>query len=334
MAEIKICITIDWEGEDLLGVDGLARMRKQFKDDIPVTHFICPNYFTKPAESKRAAEIIWQFIRPEDEIGLHIHCYRKLIESIPGVHFRNDLNYHNVPGRLRRIIGKRIPWILPEITGRGVPLTVYPVEEMERILNHSKLLLMNSLNLKELSGFRAGGWLTNDLLLDLTKKAGFHYDSSAVPPAIFSKGYSSTDKGNMVDDYGDNNGLFTQLLLSVWGNTKNTGSFSINSNILAANNNKAVSVGSQPYYIGSLLEIPNNFALSDFALPEVTVMPLVKKYLKELETRPEGDFVIVYGCHQEGDWNYKLPLIRFVREIKRLNHPLIRFCTLNEVAGK
>ncbi len=76
MGHIYICVTVDWEGEYLDDLPDLIKIRDQINNDIPFTHFICPNYFLTNPNTENKSSRIKTAIKPIDEVGLHIHCYK------------------------------------------------------------------------------------------------------------------------------------------------------------------------------------------------------------------------------------------------------------------
>ncbi len=333
MSGIHICITVDWEGEDLSYVRDLKQVRKRVGHDIPFTHFICPNYFVKEKFRVKAKDTVIDALEPVDEVGLHIHCYRDLIEKAVGLPFRTEQNYHNPPGLFQNLLRKAVPFYTHSLSGRGVPLSVYGDNEIEKIVTASRDLLCDTLELDQLAGFRVGGWIANDSVLDVVEKLEFRYDSSAVPPSILSQGFSEETTGNHRDDYGDRNGIFTEHILGLWGYQKNEEGFLKNLNIQKYNSLRSINLGQQPFYYDSLLEIPNNVGLTDFCSGDKTVLPLLKKLLDDLKNTPDADFVIVYGCHQEGDSYYKTLLVDLILEVLALKSPYIQFSTMNTVCN-
>ena len=331
MGHIYICITIDWEGESLESVSDLISIRNKIDTKIPFTHFICPNYFIRNLQSN-TSNIIKNAIEPIDEVGLHIHCYKELIESISGIEFRTEENYHNTLSWFEENIIKKIfPKYHRNISGRGVPLSVYSKDEIRKIIAKSKDLLQENLNIVNINGFRAGGWIANDTVLDVVEESNFKYDSSAVAPSILSQGFSVMSTGNKLDDYGDNTKIFTEHLIKLWGYKIIKQGFLKNENILRFNNQQAIKIDSKPFNYNSLLEIPNNCGLTDFCSYQKTLIPLVKEYQKAIIEDPDNSFLIVYGCHQEGDLYYKNLLLDFLQEIQKLDSSSIKFIRMQDV---
>ncbi len=324
MANIFIAITVDWEGETLNGVSNLIHLRKYINNTLPFTHFICPAYFVE--NNKNINTKIKSAIYENDEIGLHLHCYKKLITQIPNVVYKtaHDFATQNSNFFWRMLTPK---WN----EGRGVPISVYNDAEILNIINYSADLLKDKLNIKDLLGFRAGGWFANDNVLDSLIKANFLYDSSAVAPEILSEGFSISSQGNKLDNYGDDNGIFTENIIKLWGHQMQTQDFLINQQSLEARNNQAITIFSQPYFYKNLLEIPNNAGLSDFVTMSKTLFPLIEHALQYIEKKPDTDFYIITGCHQEGDMQQKETLAVFLKYLQKTNNESIRFVTMSQI---
>jgi hypothetical protein len=318
MAKLYICISIDWEGEDLSGLRSINYLRKKFAWDVPFTHFICPAYFT--SNIKNANNKINSFIRETDEIGLHVHMYKSLVKAA-GVKFKTANNYYR-----NDLISKLFPYT---ISGRGVPLTSYSAEETWSLLNVSKDMLMHELNVDQLHGFRAGGWIINDRLVDQIQKLKFTYESSAIPPEILSNGYSESSNGNLRDDHGDKNGIFTQYILRLWGRNTEPSGFLQNNQLHQYMNTSYIKKTTLPFFMDKLLQMPNNGGMSDFTSAKATLIPLKELFLKEIEQNKK-DRLIITGFHQEGDFQLKLPILEFINSISPEEKENIEFVTINE----
>lgn len=326
MGSVKVCITVDWEGEDLSYLPDLELLRKRLKVDVPFTHYICPNYFVHDIT---AASKIKEAVRDCDEVGLHLHCYKPLVEQVAKVDFRIEQNYHAVPSVWEEYLGKIFPFLQNKPSGRGVPLSVYNSDEIKQIVETSVNVLKKELGLDKVQGFRAGGWIASDTVLDVVCDLGFGYDSSAVPPAILSDGYDTGSDGNYKDDYGDTNGVFTSHILKLWGRELQASGFLKNENIQRANPNWAIEVGQQPFVYNQLVEVVNNVGLTDFSSPTKTVLPTLKNALEQLKEKPDEDIILVYGCHLEGDSYYKALVLDFVHEALEYSDGNVEFVTVD-----
>ena len=136
--------------------------------------------------------------------------------------------------------------------------------------------------------------------------------------------------GNKKDGFGDKNGIFTEHLLKLWGYDEQTEGFLKNTNILKYNKQEAIQTNSQVFKYNYLVEIPNNCGLTDFCSVHQTVLPLINEYLTEIHENTNKSYIIVYGCHQEGDTHYKTNLLELFYELKKLDTSLIRFIRMED----
>lgn len=326
--KVILCLTVDWEGEHVRNIHDLNQLLVKFAPDIPVTHFICPAYFSNGVA--RVARRISTVVKEQDEVALHVHCYRSLIEYC-GVKFRIDPNYYKkhltslisgLPKNLKHYIGTKI------VSGRGVPLGVYNDGEINRIIEGSLYLLEKNLKISKISGFRAGGWLLRDEVFQVLLKNQLSYDSSAVPPEILSNGHSKNEDGTYLDDYGHNSGYFSSLVLKLWGGNLTTERFLHNEGICKATNNKPINRSTQPFRVQQITEMPNNGGLSDFASAQKTLIPLFHQLL-EMSEKEQKLVFLNFGCHQEGHIAHKMALFEFLNYL----HPFqghIKFMTVKD----
>ena len=196
--KLYISVTVDWEGRRFdeettpylkQNLEGLVLLREEIKKlgfDIPWTHFITPNYWlngtadpTKVLENTRAID--WK----KDEIGLHVHSWYELV-----IHAQVD------PLVKTPTWGDKDGFGFDD-TGHGVPLGAYSPANIIKIIASAKTLLEARLpQPRTVKGFRCGGWMANDAVLTALMQAGFFYDCSAVPPDVFSQGFSKDGLGD------------------------------------------------------------------------------------------------------------------------------------------
>jgi hypothetical protein len=84
-----LVVTVDWEGLNLSD-DNLAAMRalRERFPEIPLVQFLNAAYFTKPdADADAVQARIASVLRDGDELGLHIHGWKRLFEAA-GVSYR------------------------------------------------------------------------------------------------------------------------------------------------------------------------------------------------------------------------------------------------------
>ena len=91
--------------------------------EIPLTHFICPAYYTNG--EARVTQRIRNGCRLDmDEIACHVHCWKSIVEAAR-VRFRTDLDWHAGTSRAG--------------SGHGVPFGVYG-DDIQPILNYTNRL--------------------------------------------------------------------------------------------------------------------------------------------------------------------------------------------------
>ena len=330
MPRIYIAVTTDWEGAHFRNLKELRKIRQEMGWELPVTHFICPAYFTRQMPEDKAARI-QEAMGRYDETALHIHCYQSLVQQAC-VAFRSSPNYYRGQAPLLRKLAsifQKNP--TNGVSGRGVPLSAYNHEEIKKIVLTSGRLLEEALGQKVVS-FRAGGWIANDAVFQVLTEAGFTLDSSAVPPAVLSQGYRCSNNGNGRDDHGETNGTFTNFITNLWGCHEQQEGFLKNSMIRQSLHENFITRYKQPWRINGLPELPSNGALSDFASIKRTMRPLLNHGLKQAKQHHK-DFFMSIGMHQEGPLEWKVPLLEFVRSITPEERKYIRFVTMKQAAA-
>lgn len=326
MGKVLMNISVDWEGEHLRNICDLDEVRKQIGRDIPITHFICPSYFLKYPKWK--AKRIRHLIYEGDEVALHIHCWKKLIEAIPGINFRNEPDFYT-PRNFIPVIQKKL---LKKNNGRGVPLSAYSYEEIKKIVSFSTQLLKEYLPINPIKGFRAGGWMASDAVLKAISDLNFEYDASAVPPVLLSQGYSESKgyRGNYFDDFGKTNGVFTDFVINLWGHIQQKNNVFKNREILEKTNYKGIQALHQPFNIYNITEYPNNLGMSDYISFKKTLLPCLSKALA-LSDKRTAPVVLSTGFHQEGGYEYKTPIINFLNALTSKQQSQIEWLTLGRI---
>ena len=172
-SSILVTVSVDWEGRviDSYDITKMQRFR-QALPDVPLLHFLNAAYYTKPgADAVSITKTIRSVLRPQDEIGLHIHGWKSLVED-SGVEFKSGPSWS--------------PWAesCSVDCGHSVPLWAYGKEQLVRIIKRSHQILVAQGFTQPIS-FRAGGWMASQRVIDALVATGFHYDSSAVPTHHF-----------------------------------------------------------------------------------------------------------------------------------------------------
>jgi hypothetical protein len=169
---LTVVVTVDWEGRDLLD-ENLAAMedlRARFPE-VPLVQFLNAAYFTKPgADADVVAQRIERALRPDDELGLHIHGWKRLFEAA-GVTFRSTPTF----------------WGTDQLSndcafdcGHEVPISAYDVDELRQVMRFSVDTLASH-GFGEATSFRAGGWMADVNVREALVLEGFATESSAVP---------------------------------------------------------------------------------------------------------------------------------------------------------
>lgn len=330
MGKLIIHLTADWEGQDFHSLKDFILLRKRIGKEIPITHFICPNYFLT---DNKAAKKIRKVIFPQDEIGLHIHPLKELISHF-NIPFRKEKNFYRpaeaiLPTGFRDKIPASVQRFLNiGVSGRGVPLSVYNPDEIKKIIRESLRLLKENLEIENIKGFRAGGNMASDEVIKALENLGFYYDSSAFPPEILSNGYNDNNNGNLHDDYQDKNGLFTQYVQSIWGKNLQQEYFLKNKLIKENNLTGYITKTSQPFKINSLWEAPINAGMSDFASPTKTMVPTFNKLLSKAQQN-NSTYFLNFGFHHEGEITFKEAIFQFIKHIQRVNSNIVEFSTIS-----
>jgi len=259
LSKVSLLLSVDWEGEDFSSLRDLYALRREIGDDVPLTHFVCPAYFVKYPS---APGIVSDSIRENDEVALHLHPLRELVEYFD-ISFRTKHNFYRArsgmysqsmqhgitvsrfdedssSGRtsmslsmqVRSLMSKCVPSkiknvIRRPITGRGVPLSVYNQEELVTLICGCRELLEEHLG-REVTGFRAGGNMASDVVLGVLGELGFAYDASAFPPSLLSREYDLVGDGSGLDIYGADNGLYRDYILRLWGRDRQDEGFLAN----------------------------------------------------------------------------------------------------------
>jgi hypothetical protein len=300
MAQLTVCVTVDWEGISLEEKDlvAMAEFRRHF-DFIPLTHFICPAYFARgggaQTNQEHAEKIKKQVFQGFDEVGLHVHAWHYLVQGAgvkpkvgikavsdddqePKVPYLNSNGQKCADGR--------------EDTGFSVPLGVYEPDEISVILQFAKNLLVEHELGQLVKSFRCGGWLASDSVIEALGKVDLLYDSSATDAAFFgSMKVSLLDDGNYLGDW----------LARLWGDEKcEDPSFLKNSLSLQSTQSKGIDGNTQPYKIRTtdhkiVTEVPDNALLIDYLNEKDMFVRLVSAWKKA----QGANHVLVCGFHQE-----------------------------------
>ena len=167
---VHVSVSVDWEGRDFSdkNLAAFADFRAAHPE-VPLTQFINAAYFDKAdADAAQVSARIRQALQPHDELGLHIHPWKSLVEAA-GVTFCSTPTIWGIERPERK------NWPDP---GHDVSVEAYTVDEFQKIVAHSKAVLdANGFALS--NSFRAGAWLAGPRVLEAIRREGFVVDASA-----------------------------------------------------------------------------------------------------------------------------------------------------------
>ena len=144
-SNLFVSITVDWEGEHFRDLGDLQTTRAAIEVSlgarVPFTHYICPTYWLGALPHVDPARAIRSVVRKGDELALHVHGWRELVERA-GLRFLSEPDWNG------------------DGTGHGVPLGVYG-SDVGALLATARTLLERKLG-ATVWGFRCGGAMTSD----------------------------------------------------------------------------------------------------------------------------------------------------------------------------
>ncbi|MBX9766904.1 MAG: hypothetical protein K2X47_06500 [Bdellovibrionales bacterium] len=135
---IELVVSVDWEGSalkdkiiDPVQIEKFRRFR-ELAPDTPLLQLVNPALFTKRGADKvRIAEQVRSVMKPGDELGIHIHGWKNLVEAA-GVTYRDSLSIYDT-----ELARDPDLFQCDDDCGYGVPLTVYSTEDMRKLLKFS-----------------------------------------------------------------------------------------------------------------------------------------------------------------------------------------------------
>jgi hypothetical protein len=167
---IVVAVTIDWEGAYVSpeGLDMLDELRTKL-GTVPLTHFVCPAYFTKDKPDPTAATSITQAVRKGDELALHLHAWRSLAKAT-GIEPKLSPSFLTGTDKLLEFEDGDV--------GFDTDLDAYSVTDLRALIRTSRRLL-DQTHTTVSKTFRAGGYLGTPKVLQAIREEGFLVDSSA-----------------------------------------------------------------------------------------------------------------------------------------------------------
>ena len=182
---LRVTVSVDWEGA-FLSDDGLAALGSLTKShaSVPITHWICPAYFTKHVVDENVATRIRAAIRPIDEVAIHIHGWHSLVQAA-GVEpkFGPSFLYE----------GDEILEFEDGDMGFEVDLSAYSEAEFRAVVR-SAFDELKSAGFEVVRMFRGGAGILEPHNLDALVAEGFRVDSSAIPTQFWRAEHSVPEK--------------------------------------------------------------------------------------------------------------------------------------------
>jgi hypothetical protein len=262
---IKVLISVDWEGDTLddANLKAMIALRDKFPQ-LRLTHYLNAAYYTKPGADPAAITAkINSVIRPDkDEIGLHIHPWKTLVEA-SGVTFHSKT--HDVTG----LDTTKFDSDCSFDCGYYTALNEYTTDEIAKMLAFSVQTLQKQGFATPVS-FRAGYFMADQRVFEALSQQKFVRDSSALPAAIIKDEAINRLANNDARGYEEFWTLYNNTL-ALW---------------------PLITSSSQPYTVStaggmsSLQEIPLNGSMVDFYTgPFATVDPDTSKVVSVDEVR-------------------------------------------------
>lgn len=253
---IHVMVSVDWEGRSLEPRN--LRAMSEFRRDYPqvnLLQYLNPAYFFKPGvDVHETRDAIWSVLRDGDEHGLHLHGWKRFIEAC-GIEYQSSPHFEGYE-----------PYSCSDDCGHGVPIAVYSVDELRRMIDYSQRVHAWA-GFDRAVDFRTGGWVSTENVQEALAAEGFKTDSSAVPPHLVNHANPSRPLWRWVG--------------GLW---------------------RDVQTHDQPWQMhtrfGELVQIPDNGALADY----VTGDDMFQTFLDNVrlwEQDPSGDVYVMIGFHQE-----------------------------------
>lgn len=277
-AKIYVLVSVDWEGRDLseYNLNQMKNFRSKYPQ-IPLLHFISAAYWTKASSYPSDVNAkISSVLKPIDEIGLHVHSWKSLIENV-------GVNYRHFPKWTPSIYHQsEVDRCYSADCGHEVPLWAYQPEEIKSILEGSVQILKENLKswplaqfgFNKVQSFRAGGWMADSKVQQSLFETGFMFDSSEVSPKLFK---------NILNAY-----QIPAWVTSIWpsANLVNQGAYPL----ISKNNH-------------TLYEMSDNGCLADY-MSAGDMLSVFKENAKAQSENPNKDFYVTIGFHQETASSY------------------------------
>ncbi|USN47986.1 MAG: hypothetical protein H6626_02520 [Pseudobdellovibrionaceae bacterium] len=180
---IHVMFSVDWEGTSLLpeNLEAMNELSAKYPI-IPRIQFLNPAYFIASENwpTDGARELVRLGISDSDEIGLHVHCWERLLRAA-------HVNFLSQPS----FFDGGESWHWNNEYGGDIPVTSYSQSELEALFAFS-LKTLSHQGYTNIKSFRGGGWCSSPHLQKALSTVGLYNDSSPVPPHLVQQKYPNT----------------------------------------------------------------------------------------------------------------------------------------------
>jgi len=354
MGKVIVTVTCDWDGLDYplsgphnpagnphfrfdQGLRAIEYFNKIFDYRIPLTHFICPVYFTRSKSlTEYYAGKISQLIKGSNcEIGLHIHGWISLMRACD-VTPRDPVQDQFLPDwgtQENSRYGLSVPYRNDAGEekidyGHGVPLGVYHQDEILQMVERARTLLVDNkiiVSSGDCLSFRCGGWMANDTVLAAIQMVDppLQYEASAVDASFFTNG----------------SGVLGDWLTQLWGSQReHEKPYLTNSLFLSPYPNGVNICGhsndvseAQPRKIQKLLELPDTAILADYVKAEYMQEQIDRAVT--IAVQQSSDVCVSLGFHLEsgGDPRFGVRFGHIERVIEALEYVNQQYATADRI---
>jgi hypothetical protein len=284
---IQLVLSVDWEGTSLKekNLGRIKEFKKRWK--IPMVHFLNPAYYTKSdLRAKEVDQKVDSVLEIDDEVGLHLHTPQHLI------------NAAGITPRFDTCFSEHGDYNPGEMKGQEVMLLSYNKSEVKELIEFS-INKLKSRGHKQITSFRAGGWMADERVWESLIECGLEIESSATNPRLLD---GSSWEGDSLQRY----------LNLLWDDIECT---------------------SSPFFLetfsGKILEVPNNLGAIDYWKENT-----ISKFMDEIKQQHlQGeDLTLVVNSHQETASKEFDKLDNFIETmIENFGEQEISFCTNKEV---
>jgi hypothetical protein len=178
--KMQLLVSVDWEGADLReeNMTVFEELRTRFPQ-VRLVHFLNAGYYTRaPSKPAEITATIRRVLRPGDELGLHLHGWRRLVEAA-GVPFRTSPRFSSAPP------------LVPDSPdcaydcGIDVPVSAYTAPELRKIIKLS-IDTLERQGFGRAKSFRTGGWMARPHVLEAVAAEGITHDHSDVATGLLA----------------------------------------------------------------------------------------------------------------------------------------------------